>query len=249
MRRVGLLLPILVFAAGCQSYDRAVYSVYETFPQGSLDLEDPSALRTSVPGSFATAGGSHFTSDQVVLSNEAIAQILATKLTLPAQARLTVMPLYQLRHWSWSESLGQLDKEATDRFLSVLAGSKRVSNAALLPTMLLPARVDVPKVREAAARYQVDLVLLYRPTIRTFEKARWFAPSEVRAHCTVEAVLLDVRTGIVRFATTASGTCTAARSREDASASETEYKAEVAAAGQALERLAADIVKFLDAAP
>ena len=58
-------------------------------------------------------------------------------------------------------------------------------------------------LREAAARYQADLLLLFRSSCRTFERYRLFEQDQARAFCAVESVMLDVRTGLVPFVATA----------------------------------------------
>lgn len=151
-------------------------------------------------------------------------------------------------HW-WSEDLARLDQDNTARFVGKLATARRVARASAIPTLLLPKRITVPLVREAAARCQADLVVLYQAASRTYEKQKFLSPNLTKAYCVVEAVVLDTRTGIVPFATAATETYTATKNREDVNFSETIWKAETAALGEALDKIAGEIVAFLDATP
>ncbi len=178
MRTIVWFLPAVLLLAGCQAESRVTSSAYETYTsQGSLSLADPdAAYNTSVPGSWASRAGAdrdpHPGGEAAALGNGPIEQLLAAKVTVPAKARIAAIRLYRLRYWAQHEDLERMDKEMTDRFVAAVGASKRVGNAALLPAMLWPAQIDVPEVREAAARYQADLVLLYRPNSQTFEKRR-----------------------------------------------------------------------------
>ena len=62
---------------------------------------------------------------------------------------------------------------------------------------LIPEQKTVPHLREAAARYQADLLLVYRHSCYSFERYRFSGVDQSQGSCTVEAILLDVRTGLV----------------------------------------------------
>jgi hypothetical protein len=188
-----------------------------------------------------------FPSDQAVISNDAIAQILGAKVTPPAAARVAVIRMMPPRYWAWSEEVTRQDEAVVGRFVSALGQSKHAGHAGMLPAMLLPQRMSVPYIREAAARYQADLVVLYQVTTRTFERQKLFASDQTKAYCNIEAVVIDTRTGIVPFATSATEVYEAKKMRDDLSFAETIWKAELAATDRALARVGADIVKFLDA--
>jgi hypothetical protein len=168
---------------------------------------------------------------------------------LPQGARVAVIRMGQPAYHWWSEDLARLDQDNTARFVGKLATARRVARASAIPTLLLPKRITVPLVREAAARCQADLVVLYQAASRTYEKQKFLSPNLTKAYCVVEAVVLDTRTGIVPFATAATETYTATKNREDVNFSETIWKAETAALGEALDKIAGEIVAFLDATP
>ena len=190
-----------------------------------------------------------FPSDQAVLNNEAIEKILSSKISLPPDGRIAVLDFGQRGAWHWwSTDLARLGTEAVRRLLDRLRSCDHVADASVLPSLLMPERRTVPYLREAAARYQADLLLVYRTASHTYRKDRFLAPDQVRAYCLVEAVLLDTRTGIVPFTTVATQRYTAEKSKKDFDTYETERKAELQALRDALENVGRDVAAFLDAA-
>jgi hypothetical protein len=107
----------------------------------------------------------------------------------------------------------------------------------------------VPYLREAAARFQADLLFIFRPDCQTFRRSRFLAADEVRAACTVEAVLLDIRTGIVPFSYVATKEFVARKTGDDASFQETIVQAELQAITDGLEVIANRVVAFLNGVP
>ena len=90
-----------------------------------------------------------------------------------------------------------------------------------MPTLLIPEKRTVPYLREAAARFQADLLLVYTTRIQAFRQDRFIGADEVRAGCIVESVLHDVRTGIVTHTTQSAEGIAAKKSPSDLNFSET----------------------------
>ena len=196
-------------------------------------------------------GESLFPSDQAVLSNEAIEQILSSRIVLPQTGRLAVLRFGwrpEVRWWS-SESIVELHEEIVGGLLDTLEGSKRLLDASLLPSLLTPEKQTVAYLREAAARYQADLLLVYSATSGTHRRKKLLARDQAKAYCTVEAVLLDVRTGIVPFTSAVTESATTTRSQDDLSFSETVQRAQLEAFNRAIARIGEELVGFLDGLP
>lgn len=185
----------------------------------------------------ADSGGSLFAGDAAVLSDEAIKTILDHKYTPPALGR---------EAWShWSEELSLATDEMKAGVVERLKASPRVYDAAFLPSILIPENRTVPHLREAAARYQADLLIVYRSFCRSFERYRLFAADRTRAYCGVESVLLDTRTGLVPFTSVATQTFDLVENPEHTSFEETRLEAQLMATAQALAEVTAAIVAFL----
>lgn len=118
--------------------------------------------------------------------------------------------------------------------------------ALTLVSMLIPEQRTAPYLREAAARYQADLLLVMQPSCRSFERYRVLRSEQSRAWCVVEAVLLDLRTGLVPFVATATQNFDAEQSPDDFGFRETILRAQIDALDEALAEISGAVTVFLD---
>lgn len=110
---------------------------------------------------------------------------------------------------------------------------------------ILSARITL-YLREAGARFQADLILIYTTRVRNFQHDRLLGGAdEVRAETSTEAVLLDVRTGVVIHSAQSSEAISTRKTPGDLNFSQTVAKAEAEAGGKALLKLADSVVAFL----
>lgn len=234
MRNKGMYLTVVlvVVLSGCATVATAPRpdSYYETdsYAEAS-DLE------------------SLFSSDSAVLSDEDVKRILAYQYTPRKQNRIGVLPLGQRYWFGWSDELAQAGEKVQTKLVSKLRSSPLVFDASYLPSLLIPEKKTVGHFREAAARYQADLLLIYRASCRTYEKYRFFSPDKSKSYCNVEAVLLDTRTGIVPFTVTASRNFVAQKRDEDLNIRETMRRAELNALADGLGEVGDEVVDFLGA--
>jgi hypothetical protein len=151
--------------------------------------------------------------------------------------------------WAWSEEVADLESDNGDRFLQAIKTAPQLTQVRFIPTLLIPEKRTVPYLREAAARFQADLLLVYATRVQTYRKDRFLGADEVRAKCIVESVLLDVRTGIVLLAARGSEGVYAKKTPGDLNFSETVAKSETEATGKALLKVADQVVAFLKEPP
>lgn len=120
--------------------------------------------------------------------------------------------------------------------MSALQSSQRLTRVSWLPSLLIPEKMTVPLLREAAARFQADLLLVYRSPCQRFQDYRLFGTDKAKTYCVAEGILLDVRTGVIPFstATTQEARVEEKKAGEDISFYETMQKAEAQATAQAL---------------
>ncbi len=139
-----------------------------------------------------------FSSDEKAISNEAIDQILSGKISIQSSNNIAVLS-FSDSHSTYSgnnaQCLSQIQKE--------LKNNSRVTQLTFIPQLLLPNKVNVSALREAAARLQSELVLIYQVKMEVHEDANLFSKDEARSYASVEAMLLHVRTGIVPWTFTA----------------------------------------------
>jgi hypothetical protein len=228
MMRLILLLALLGVFVGCAS-------------PVSTQMR-PDAYYTAE--SSERPAGSLFSGDAATLSDDAIQRILAYEYSPPALSRVALMPFGRELWSSWSEELAFASEKMQADVLDQLRNSPRIYDASYLPSILVPENRTVPHLREAAARYQADLLLVYRSYCQSFEKYRIFGADESRAYCGVEAVLLDTRTGLVPFTTVATRSYDVAENQSDTNFRETRLKAQLDATAAALSDVSAEIVQF-----
>ena len=224
-----LLFSIVIFVTGCTSV--------ATAPRPN-NYYNPVSENSSEEPLFGATGG--------VLADKDIERILNYRLTLPSQNRIAILKLSGKSDWRhYSNDFTQLNEAIATDFIGQLRESPRVYDASFLPSMLVPEQRTVPYLREAAARYQADLLLAYRSDCRTFEKYKFIDPNETKAYCSVEAVLLDVRSGIVPFTVVSTNEFTARKQPGDTNFNETIKKAELAAVAKSLKETATQLSLFL----
>lgn len=207
---------------------------------------EPRPMDYYEPTQEAPAEGELFGNGEASLSDEDIKRILDYRVRLPRQNRVAILRLSRDNYWRfYSNDFVELTDSMASGFIGQLRSSERVYDASFLPAMLLPEKRTVPFLREAAARFQADLLLVYRSDCRTFEKYRFLNPDETKAYCTVEAVLLDVRSGIVPFSVVSTKEYATATRKEDTNFSETIKKAELHAVSQCLEEVGLTVKEFI----
>ena len=229
MTRLPILVAAISLLAGC------------TTPVSTLSRPD------AYYGSEGSAQpiDSLFSSDAETLSDDAIRKILQYKYEPPALSRVALMP-FGREIWSgWSEELALATERLESEVLDRLRASPKVYDASYLPSILVPRNRTVPYLREAAARYQADLLLVYRSYCQSFEKYRFFAADKSRAYCGVEAVLLDTRTGLVPFTAVATRSYDVVENKTDTNFRETRLRAQFDATAAALGDVSTEIVGFL----
>ena len=184
-----------------------------------------------------------FRGDQAVLSDQDIARVLNTRLSLADRHRIAVL---NLGSSGWlSEELAEIEAKNFDALLQALKADQQLTDVRLLPSLLVPEKRIVPYLREAAARIQADLLFVYTTRIQTFRRDRFLKPNEVHAQCVAESVLLDVRTGIVADTAHATEKIALQKTASDLNFNETVARAESDARGKALVSLAQAVVKRL----
>jgi hypothetical protein len=224
------LICLALVVAGCTDTSRLAYAPPES-----------ATLITSTDDQK----GSLFAGDAAVVSDTDIDRILKFQYHAPRQIRIAVLPFARETWFGYSDELARTGNEVRSQLLSELRSNPRITQAAFLPTLLIPSKSTVPYFREAAARYQADLLLIYQAACRTYDKNRLFAASQGKSYCNVEALLLDTRTGIVPFTTNASEEFTTTQSRADANLYETMRKAELNAIRSALLKVGGQTSDFL----
>ncbi len=205
-----------------------------------------------------TLTASLFKSDQAVMDDEAIRRILSSKVVLAEKAKVALVKFpepqnaalrfYGYQYWR-SEDYLKTQQEYIDTITRKLAASDRVKEVILLPSLVTPAQPTIPTLREAAVRLQADLLLVFRLASDIYYQPKLFAQDQVKAYCTCEAVLLDVRTGTIPFATVTTRDRMEKKQKQDLGVNETMRRAETAAVLDSLTAVSDKLVDFLAKTP
>jgi len=200
--------------------------------------------------SQTTPGISLFADSADGLSEEAIQKILSYKLSLPSRSRVAILNLSQNTYWSYySSDFVHLDENIIKGLINKLKESSRIYDASYLPTLLVPEKITLDHLRVAAARYQADILLTYRSNCQSFEKYKFIGPNITKAYCTVEAVALDIRSGIVPFTAVSTNEFSVEKQEQDVNFYETMKKAEMKVTGLGLSEVASQLRQFIEDMP
>jgi len=182
--------------------------------------------------------------------DQKINELLNYQVRLPKKNRIAILKLSTDNYWRYySNDFTQLSESLVTTLINTLRSSDRVYDASFLPAMLVPEKRTVPVLREAAARFQADLLLVYRNSCRSYQKFKFIDPNESKSYCAVESVLLDVRSGIVVKSVVSTESFTAKKIADDTNFNETIKKAELEAIARALGNVADQVVIYLNNVP
>lgn len=173
MSRFTWLVPLAVLA-GCgeRPYNATAAPGYEKRPDAPAWIfQDP---------------GSH-------LSSSDYAQLLGSKVPIPAHATVAL-----LADATSADGLPGEDGTVPEGIAAALRVNPRVASVGRIPQLILPrTQRDLGAVRDACARMQCDLVMIYAIDPRIEVHSRTFGADSFTVRACAEAMLVDVRTGLV----------------------------------------------------
>lgn len=198
------------------------------------------AARLSANSSDWVPEGEPLTSDLGLsgagASDSVLAQLLSHRLSLPARVSVGVLHLRgtRARRWWAPGETNEASQELADSAVAFLRAGTRVERASVLPGMLVGDQQAIAVLREAAARLQVDLLLVYRPSCRLYERVPFLGNLQWRSVCTLEAVAIDTRTGLLPFSLVATNEQVTQRQRGEFQDAESQNRGQLGAMLQAL---------------
>ena len=234
----GLAFAALLFTSACASV---------ATERPAMPIAEPVESSSAV---------SLFPSDSTVLDDAAIDRILKAQVRLPPQVRIALLHMDHRssgRFYGWyGYVFGRTATpkvELNPRLIDTLRSSGRIQDASYLPDFLVPEKPTVGHLREAAARYQSDLLFLFTSDCQLYDRYRFLRADEAKAYCVVDSAVLDTRTGIVPFTSRSRQDVTLAGQDSDAEFAETLRNAEAVALDKAMQENATNLIRFLSARP
>ena len=206
----------------------------------------PSApVQTARPDVFSLVDG-----QLEAMSEEAIGQLLDATVAIPPAAKIAVLQLPGpgYRYTKFGYGYGGRGRSPLQSFTDTLRaelGPAAVGELTALPRIITPSEPTIPALRETAVRLQADALLVYQLSNEQYRDAKVFREDEIRAYVTVEAVLLDTRTGAVPFTSILSRDTIIRRGPADVSLADAQRRAEEAVALRALAALGRELRGYL----
>jgi hypothetical protein len=195
-----------------------------------------------------------FKGDTAVMSDAAIQRVMSYTFVPQDSMRVAIYRMensgtglrkyYGYQYWRDEEFL-ETQENNYAALRDALIKSRSVSEAKQMPSILIAEAPSLAILREAAARLQADLILIYSVNSETFEKLRVFAPNTIKSYSTCELVLFDVRSGIVPFSSIVTEKVETEKTKDEVSESEARKRAENEAIMKALNRLGLQVSGFL----
>ena len=181
---------------------------------------------------------------------QTITKLLAHTVALPPLNRIAILKLNSDSYWQgYSREFTDLNDTLVENLVLKLRKSDRVYDASFLPGLLIPDKATIPSVRESAARFQADLLLAYNSRCQSYRKYRLLSADKSQSYCAIEAILLDIRSGIVAKSVVSTEDVAIVENQEDINLSETIRKSELQAVSVALGKVADEIITYLQKAP
>lgn len=203
-----------------------------------------------------------FPSDQSSLSQDAMEKILSAKVQIRPRGRLAIVRLSESGDWATRQSHWgdpNLYRGATNRrdvagsplakLVEAIEATKHFKDVSVLPSMVIPTRPSIPAIREMAARFQADTVLIFREYTVTHEIRRFLATNEGKANVMIEAVVLDTRSGAIPFTAVATQDFHVKKSSDDLDTTETAVRAKGQATAMVLVNIVGQLSSFIKAQP
>lgn len=192
-----------------------------------------------------------FNDKDATLSEESIQKLLDGRIQVPENARIAIYRFgknYRNRYypyWATNEAYLKTQQEYLDTLITSITGSASVQKAFLMPQMMTSNQPSITQLREAAVRLQADMLLIYQLNSDLYYKYKLFQKDETKAFATCEAVLLDIRTGVIPHSSVFTEEFYTAKLEEDLTVEEMQRRAENAAVMKVLAKTGSELSRFL----
>ncbi|MEL7238518.1 MAG: hypothetical protein AAGK78_06625 [Planctomycetota bacterium] len=186
-----------------------------------------------------------FTADDLVVTDEAVKTILDSRVEVPADARVAVVLLGRRPNWAgWNSDIAQASDAVYRDFLTSIESHPNVAAAEFVPQLLMPSTADIANLRLAALRMRCDMLLVYTSRTGQYEDRKLLGTDRVRAYATVEALLIDVRTGTVPATTIITDSAEAEKTRDDKNLRDASVRAQLDATAKAWMKMSGDVKAY-----
>lgn len=203
---------------------------------------------TDKVGGDTTIVESLFDDKSSSISEENIRKLLDGTYQLPASLRIAIVRLgtSKQRRYFWNDEYFQKSQQSyLDSFTVRLRSSHRVASVSVVPSIMMASTPSFTSIREAAVRMQCNMVLVYSISGDYYSRYNLFKNPDLKAFATTELLLMDVRTGLIPFSTTATRDVLTRKTKDDLDVEQTRDRVLNEAALATINDVGSRIVSYL----
>jgi hypothetical protein len=223
-------LLVIIVLSGCRSAPTAFYD----------------------PGSRDVITTSLFDSKERTISEDDIQRLLNGKIMIGDTVRVALFKFgsasinrYYTSWWTDEEYL-KTQQSFVDTLVREIGLSAKVKKVIPVPALMTSREPKMTELRETAVRLQADILIVYAVSSDIYYKYKMFQKNEAKAFATCEAVLMDIRTGVIPHSSIVTREKLVVKGQQDLNDTETRKKAEREAILLTLVETGKSISKFLD---
>ncbi len=243
MRNLLLLLGISILLSACGSTRNMSYPPGDSYGIMGSFAENSRYEKKGITESL-------FKSDKSTISEADIQRLLDGEIRLPDTVRVALLNFgsnstrrYYANYWM-NEDYLKLKQSYLDIIEEKLSRSGRVGKTMVVPKLILSHNPDIVQLREAAVRLQADVILIFTVKSDIYYKYKMFKKSEAKAFATCEALLMDIRTGVIPFSEVVTSDMLVSKEDSDLTEEEMRMRAENEATQKTLNEVADKLVQF-----
>ena len=146
-----------------------------------------------------------FSPKESTITEEDIQRLLNGKIKVPDSVRVAVLNLnstfnHYSGYYNWNnEEEMKLQRQNFELLKTALLTTDRAHKVFLMPNMVIDKNPTLQQLREAAVRMQADMLLIFHLKSDLYYKYKMFKKNEIKAFASCEALLMDIRTGVIPF--------------------------------------------------
>lgn len=188
------------------------------------------------------------------LSAQEISGLLNKKINLKRPLKMAVVKLSHKNELhtnamafdqtSFQKSI--ITKANSAHFKNIVKNSKYIQDVSLIPEFIMPKEDDFKSLRDVAALMQADLLLILKTNSYTDYDFNMTEKNKAKAIATIQAIVLDVKTGVIPFTSIATNEFLAKKEKKDFSNKELKIRATITAEDNSLKELSEDLAQYFN---
>ena len=202
------------------------------------------------PSNTETSEKAFTGNESISLNEQQIESLLNAKVILPEKISLAILVYkggaLQGSFISRDEDYIKAQQAYIDTLSARLSISEKIDEITIMPSMLIGGTPNAIQSREWAVRMQADLLLVISLQSDIYYRQKAFQKDEIKAFATCEAILMDVRSGIIPHTEILTREYLIEKSQDDMSFEASRKRAIDGAVTRTLSDMGEGMVRFLN---